>query len=292
MTLSSLTRRLGGCALVGVLLLAGLPPGQARAGSTDVFCPGPDEALTVPPKDFPNRISGADRSATYAAAACALTYELMVGFDDNTFGGDRRMTRAQTATVIVRFVERARNQAVLLPFDYTNSFTDISLASPHRNSISQAHHLGLFQGVTETEFRPNDPVTREQFATIMVQAMRSIGKVFSPVLPAHNFTNIENSVHKVNIILATHYGWADALLAAPIDPVAPGRLLFPVPETTIFDRIGELNRFSLAQIMVIGGTSAVSENLWKGTVLAKPTPAPVEDCDWLCESMKMGQPPG
>lgn len=275
MSLLPLARRLGGCALVGVLLLAGLSQASAQA-STDAFCSG--VVSPVPPKDFPNRIipnriSGADR---YATAECVLGYQMMQGYDDGTFRGEKLMTRAQTASIFVMFVQKARNESVILPLDYTHSFTDIA-GSVHQDRILKAHHLGLFNGVTETEFRPNDPVTREQFATILVQAFRSVGKVFS-LVPPHNFTDIGDSVHKDNIILATH-NFPDALLAPEV-PTA----------VATFNRIGGVDRYSIANVMAIGGTAAVSENLWKSPVLAEatPPPAPIEKvCDELCESMKM-----
>jgi hypothetical protein len=279
----TLSRRLGGFALAGVLVLAGLPYGQAQAQSpTDTFCGG--VVSPNPPTDFPNRIVGADR---YSTAACIMTYQLMQGHVDNTFRGDKPVTRAQTASIVVNFVQRARNETVILPLDYTHSFTDIA-GSIHQDRILVAHHLGLFNGVTETEFRPNDPVTREQFATIIVQAMRSVGKVFALVPPAHNFTNIDDSVHKNNIILATHHGWTDVLQAAPLRPVLPGgSTILP---TDTFDRFGPVDRYSIANVMAIGGTAAVSEGLWKSPLLAESAapPAPIEEvCDALCESMRM-----
>lgn len=278
MSFSTVSRRVSGFALAGVLLLAGLPQGQAQAQtSTDTFCRGVVAPITPPDFTRPiERIGGMDRYATGKAVAdCALGYELMKGYDDYSFRGNRPMTRGQTASVVVNFVQMARNATVILPPDYTHSFTDIK-GSIHQDRILKAHHLGLFNGVTETEFHPNDPLTREQFATVMIQAFRAVGKVFPTVMPPHNFTNIENSVHKENIILATHYGYVDALQAGNA--------------TATFDRLSHPDRFGMAMGLVIGGTAAVSEGLWKSPVLAEETPpaAPIEEvCDQLCESMRM-----
>lgn len=279
---------MSGFALAGVLLLAGLPQGQAQAQtSTDTFCRG--VVAPVTPPDFTERIGGADRYATAEAVAdCVLGYELMKGYDDYSFRGNRPMTRGQTASVVVNFVQKARNEGVVLPPDYTHSFTDIK-GSIFQDRILKAHHLGLFTGVTETEFHPNEPLTREQFATVMIQAFRAVGKVFPTVMPPHNFTNIENSVHRDNIILATHYGYVDALQAGSLTP--PGGLA-PAPPTAraTFDRLSHMNRFKIANVIAIGGTAVVSEGLWKSPVLAEETPpaAPIEEvCDALCESMKM-----
>lgn len=294
MSFSTVSRRVSGFALAGVLLLAGLPQGQAQAQtSIDAFCRGVVAPITPP--DFTERIGGADRYATAVAIAdCVLGYELMKGYDDYSFRGNRPMTRGQTASVVVSFVQKARNETVILPLDYTHSFTDIK-GSIFQDRILKAHHLGLFNGVTETEFHPNEPLTREQFATVMIQAFRAVGKVFPTVMPPHNFTNIENSVHKDNIILATHYGYVDALgdvSLTPVRPIPPIALV-PPSATATFDRHSHPDRFSIANTLVISGTAAASEALWKSEILGEGAPppppaAPIEEvCDALCESMRM-----
>lgn len=48
----------------------------------------------------------------------------------------------------------------------SNNFTDTE-NSAYKNSISDAYSLGLVQGVTETEFRGKDTLTREQFAAFI-----------------------------------------------------------------------------------------------------------------------------
>lgn len=285
MAFVTVSRRVSGFALAGVLLLAGLPQGQAQAQtSTDTFCRGVVSPFA--PTDFARSV---DRYSTAEANAdCVLGYELMKGYDDGTFRGNKPMTRAQTASIVVNFVQKATNATVILPPDYTHSFTDIE-GSIHQDSILKAHRLGLFNGVTETEFHPNDPVTREQFATILVQAFRAVGKVFPTVMPPHNFTNIENSVHKDNIILATHYGYVDALQAGSSTPPG-GPSVAPPTATATFVRLSHMKRYSIASVIAIGGTAVVAESLWKSPVLAEetPPPAPIEEvCDQLCESMKM-----
>ena len=47
------------------------------------------------------------------------------------------------------------------------SFSDVDMEAYYANAVSWAKHSGIVNGVSQTEFAPNDNVTREQIAAIM-----------------------------------------------------------------------------------------------------------------------------
>lgn len=83
------------------------------------------------------------------------------GYPDNTFQPDNTITRAEFTTVVVK------------AFNLTNSngkvFTDTS-GHWAKDYIATATAAGIVGGYNDNIFGPNDPVTREQMAAIVVKA--------------------------------------------------------------------------------------------------------------------------
>ncbi len=85
---------------------------------------------------------------------------LMVGATDTTFEPETTVTRAMLVTVLWR----AEDEAVA---DKDSIFTDLEEGSYYKDAVIWADEKGIVNGVSDTEFAPNDIITREQFATIM-----------------------------------------------------------------------------------------------------------------------------
>ena len=83
------------------------------------------------------------------------------GYPDNTFQPDNTITRAEFTTVVVK------------AFNLTNSngkvFTDTS-GHWAKDYIATATAAGIVGGYNDNVFGPNDPVTREQMAAMVVKA--------------------------------------------------------------------------------------------------------------------------
>ncbi len=89
---------------------------------------------------------------------------LMNGTTETSFAPNTNITRAMLVAVLYRNEgEHALIGGVLdIP-----SFADIDMEAYYANAVSWAKQNGIVTGVSETEFAPNDNVTREQIAAIM-----------------------------------------------------------------------------------------------------------------------------
>jgi len=89
-------------------------------------------------------------------------------------GGERpinpsgNITRAQVATIFFRLIEDE------VRYDYweqANPFSDVVLENWFNNAISTTTNMGLFTGVGEGRFAPNQNITRGELAAVLVRFM-------------------------------------------------------------------------------------------------------------------------
>ncbi len=83
------------------------------------------------------------------------------GYPDNSFKPDNNITRAEFTTILMKMLE--------LPTQNSKVFAD---TSDHwaRDAISVAAHHGIVNGYDDNTFGPNEPITREQMAVMIVRA--------------------------------------------------------------------------------------------------------------------------
>ena len=85
---------------------------------------------------------------------------LMNGTSETHFSPDVPLTRAMLVTVLYRLEgEPATNRSI--------PFADVDMGAYYADAVSWAKQIGIVNGVSETEFAPNDNITREQIAAIM-----------------------------------------------------------------------------------------------------------------------------
>ena len=77
-----------------------------------------------------------------------------------TFAPDENLTRAMLVTVLYR--NESKPAA-----DNRHSFTDVEKGAYYENAVSWALQNGVIKGISETEFAPDAPITREQIAAMM-----------------------------------------------------------------------------------------------------------------------------
>lgn len=87
---------------------------------------------------------------------------IMQGVGKETFAPDEYMTRAQLVTVLYR-TEKAEK-----PLN-SDKFTDVPQNEWYSEAVMWAENEGIVKGVSETEFAPDENVTREQFALILMR---------------------------------------------------------------------------------------------------------------------------
>lgn len=93
------------------------------------------------------------------------------GINDNTFGADISMNRAMVATVLYRFAGEKKT------VNNEMKFNDISGEQYYIDAVVWATENGIVNGVTESEFAPQDNVTREQLVAMLYRYVKTIGSI-------------------------------------------------------------------------------------------------------------------
>ncbi len=91
------------------------------------------------------------------------------GLADGTFRPDDPVTRAQFASMLVRAMGLPAAREPL-------GFSDVSTAGWYHEELGAAVKAGIITGYDDGTFRPDDPVTREQVATMLARALESAGR--------------------------------------------------------------------------------------------------------------------
>lgn len=100
----------------------------------------------------------------------AISHEMMLGYENGTFGPGRNVTRGMVVTVLYRLAGSPKVTS-------TATFADVKDGLWYSDAVAWAQESGVAKGVTETRFAPNQPVTREQTATFLYRFMKDYEKV-------------------------------------------------------------------------------------------------------------------
>lgn len=113
--------------------------------------------------EFVHPFTDIDLSRFYGAAVeYVLANGIMNGASATAFNPGGTTTRAQLVTVLYRMEgEPDVAEYGALPF------TDVPAGKFYSEAVIWAYNNGVVNGVSATSYAPNDPVTREQFATIL-----------------------------------------------------------------------------------------------------------------------------
>jgi len=95
----------------------------------------------------------------YASVKYAYENDLMKGISNTEFAPDSEVTRAMFVTVIYRMENEPQTGKC--------AFTDVESGSYYENAVAWANENGIVSGISEEFFAPNEPITREQMATII-----------------------------------------------------------------------------------------------------------------------------
>lgn len=92
---------------------------------------------------------------------------LFSGISETEFAPMHNMTRAMLVSVLYR-LEGAKDQT-------KSTFTDVVEDAWYANAVGWAHTNQLVSGISETEFAPNTPITREQAAVMLARYLKYAG---------------------------------------------------------------------------------------------------------------------
>ena len=126
----------------------------------------------------------------------------------NTFGPQTNITRADAVLVLYNM---AGNKVGTDDFGYTEDkgyvtgFSDVDGHMYYAKGLAWAHKMGIANGFGDGTFGPEQPVTREQFATLLANYARMLGKY----TPVENADQVLGTLSDPNSVT----GWAKDTVA-------------------------------------------------------------------------------
>jgi uncharacterized repeat protein (TIGR01451 family) len=129
-----------------------------------------------------------------------LHHAYMIGFrEDGTVRPQANMTRAEAVTIFFRLMDDSHRASI---WSQENSFNDVNEGQWFNNAISTMANAGLITG-HGGYFRPNDPITRAEFA---IFAARFMGHGNSTV-SGGRFSDTAGHWAESQINVANELGW-------------------------------------------------------------------------------------
>ena len=119
----------------------------------------------------------------------------LTGYPDSTFRADRNMTRAEVAQMFY---------ALLLDKDVTitKSFSDVPDDAWYATAVKTLASLGMMDGYPDGTFRPDEPITRAEFATV------GLAFAYDPIDADCSYYDVSASAwYHTYVAQATTYGW-------------------------------------------------------------------------------------
>lgn len=100
------------------------------------------------------------------------------GYPDNTFRQENKITRGEMATMLTRIILDGKQIPIT-----ENKFNDISNDYWAKNEVNYLASKGLLNGYEDGTFRPENPITRAEVATILVRSNSNIKQNLKKVFP-------------------------------------------------------------------------------------------------------------
>lgn len=107
----------------------------------------------------------------YAADDITLLANKLIvsGVSESQFDPNRAITRAEFAALVVRSLGLATGSS-------STSFTDVNASAWYAPEVAAAVNAGIIFGYEDDTFRPNDTISRQELAAMVVRALAYAGK--------------------------------------------------------------------------------------------------------------------
>lgn len=124
-------------------------------------------------------------------------YAYMYGYPDNTFRPSRSMTRAEATAMFGRLLLKRPTKSK----EFKKIYDDVNKDDWYASAITIMTELNIVKGYEDGSFKPNNPITRAEFATMASQFDKLSGGSL-------NFTDV-NTSHWAYSYIASAYnkGW-------------------------------------------------------------------------------------
>ena len=150
----------------------------------------------------------------WAQAAIQYVYDngLMTGVSDTAFAPEATTTRAMIVSMLAR-MENVTSAA-------DAGFADVAAGDWYATAVNWAAANGIVSGISNDTFAPNDPITREQLAAMLMNYAQWKGQDTSARADLSHYSDAENISSWANDVLS----WAVAeglLTGVTDDTIAP-----------------------------------------------------------------------
>lgn len=114
----------------------------------------------------------------------AVNLGFVTGYEDNTFRPDITVTRAEFAKLL--------NYAMNLENTYVINFTDVTDNNWYYKDVQKSVAAGYFNGYDDNTFRPNNPIKREEAATVISNSITKGSADGEGATLLHDYNSIQS----------------------------------------------------------------------------------------------------
>ena len=138
------------------------------------------------PDDVPTGLNGKDH------------YAYIIGYGNNDVRPQNNITRAEVATIFFRLLTDETREANMTK---SNGYNDVKDGDWFCCAVSTLSKMGIIKGYEDGSFKPNDPISRAEFAAIAARFDPDGDKT-----PA-TFADVTSHWAKDEISIAANHGW-------------------------------------------------------------------------------------
>ena len=146
---------------------------------------GSRPTVTIP-DDVPTGLNGTDH------------YAYIIGYGNNDVRPQNNITRAEVATIFFRLLTDETREANMTK---SNGYNDVKDGDWFCCAVSTLSKMGIIKGYEDGSFKPNDPISRAEFAAIAARFAPDGDKT-----PA-TFADVTSHWAKDEISIAANHGW-------------------------------------------------------------------------------------
>lgn len=116
------------------------------------------------------------------------------GYTDNTFKPEKNITRAEAAVIFANLLEEGKNTGL----ESGISYLDIDKNHWAAGAIGLVSEKGLFKGYADGSFKPDQSITRAEFATVVYKFLQLTKGISLPEINADKFKFEDTKEHWAN----------------------------------------------------------------------------------------------
>ena len=146
----------------------------------------PSTPTVTIPDDVPTGLNGKDH------------YAYIIGYGNNDVRPQNNITRAEVATIFFRLLTDETRTANMTK---SNGYNDVKDGDWFCCAVSTLSKMGIIKGYEDGSFKPNDPISRAEFAAIAARFDPDGDKT-----PA-TFADVTSHWAKDEISIAANHGW-------------------------------------------------------------------------------------